>query len=1081
MIELDVLSKADVAADGQPRQWRSLAQRERSQAFETLAAQEFHPAATAPDAGDGPSGDGVPADPVEEGPVSRDPSRRDFMKVLAASMALAGVGLTGCRRPVEKILPYARQPEEVIPGIANFYATAMPVGDVVHPLLVESHEGRPTKIEGNPEHPAALGKSSLFAQASILNLYDPDRARVVRRQGAESTWAEFAAFARQLDPSARLVVLAEPTSSPTVLRLRQQLLGRFAEATWITYRPGGDDPQTVALGAGIRPLYRFSQAQTIVAFDADFLSDPAAGVWNSREYAQSRRVFLPDEPMSRLYVIESTMTPTGGMADHRLRRKASDVARFALAVGAALGEAVPAGAPLDERAQAFLEAIVEDAQAGPTVFVAGPTQPPAVHALCARLNARLGGGAVTYLATGLPEEAPLSETLPELASRLRAGQVDVLVTLGVNPVYDAPAALDFAEAMGRAGVSIHLGLHRDETAVRATWALPRAHYLEAWGDGRALDGTLSVIQPLIAPLYEAAHSEIELLNLLATGQDVPGYDLVRETMRQGGFLAGNFEDAWRTALHDGFVPNTAFAATAAPAPAIEAPALPAGGSDRIELVVRPDPKLGYGLFSNNAWMLELPDPVSKVVWDNVAAMSPATARRLGVRFQDGSVEGGVVHAGRIHASVVAITTPDGQRVELPAWVQPGHPDDAITVTAGWGRRYETDRTLPGPRSLFDRIFTVDTDHYRFGPIGNGIGQNVAPLRPTLASAVVPSVEVEVTARRYLVATTQDHGLMEGRPIVRMATLEQFRARPHFAGEAVDRLQGVPWESFPLAWGEERSAKADPRIGEAMYSQHQWGMTVDLNACSGCNACVIACQAENNIPVVGKEQVARSREMHWLRLDRYYIGDDVDEPGMAIMPMMCQHCEYAPCEAVCPVTATSHSPDGLNEMTYNRCIGTRYCSNNCPYKIRRFNWFNWNKRLPLETRMQLNPNVTTRFRGVMEKCTWCVHRIRKANQYAHIEGRMIEDGEVQTACQQACPSDAIVFGDILDPNSRVSQLKRTARRYEFLEEYNIRPRLSYLARLSNPNPRLAAALGGTPVEREGPVPTASLRAADAPEA
>jgi MoCo/4Fe-4S cofactor protein with predicted Tat translocation signal len=1053
MIELDVLSKADVAAEGQPKHWRSLAQRDGAPGLAALAGHEFHPAAD-----------------IDAEPSGSD--RRTFIKVMGASMALAGVGMAGCRRPVETVLPYVRQPEDIIPGVANYYATAMPLGGVVHPLLVESHEGRPTKVEGNPDHPAALGKSNLYAQASILNLYDPDRTRVVRREGSEVPFTEFVALARQLraNPETRLAILCEPTSSLTVARLRQQITAQFPNARWITYRPAGDDQEGLGVaavaGSGIRPLYRFSQAQTIVSLDADFLSDPLTGVWNSREYAESRRVATPQDGMSRLYAIESTMTTTGGQADHRLRMKASHIPQFAAALAAALGESAgPAGAQQlrDPRARAFAEAIAEDARAGSTLFVAGATQPPAVHALCARLNAAYGAGAVEYVNTGAEEEAPLAESLPELVAAMNAGQVDALLMIGVNPVYDAPAQLNFAEALARVPASISLCSLRDETASRATWILPRAHYLEAWGDGRAIDGTISVIQPLIAPLYANARSEVEVLGLLASGETASGYDLVRETLAEQGLVTGNFEDGWRRLLHDGFLPNSAFP-SAGPAGAEGAEMqLAPSADDQIELVIRPHASVMSGEFSNNAWMLELPEPVSKIVWDNVAVMSATTAEQLGVRFREGSYEGGVVRAGRINASTVTISVPGADAVTLPAWVQPGHPDGSITVHTGYGRVLETDRSLKPDRNLFARIFDVDTDHYRFGPIGNEIGTRVAHLRPPAGPAVIPSVQVEVAPDLHMIATTQDHGSMEGRPIIRMGTLDEFRQRPTFASEAVPRVAGVPFEEFPPIWGEENSAKADPRISEAMYSDHQWGMTVDLNTCSGCNACVVACQAENNINVVGKDQVARGREMHWIRLDRYYFGDDVNEATMALMPMMCQHCEYAPCESVCPVAATVHSPDGLNEMVYNRCIGTRYCSNNCPYKVRRYNWFNWSKEIPAEARMQLNPNVTTRFRGVMEKCTWCVQRIRAANQYAHIENRKIEDGEVQTACQQACPTDAIVFGDLNDPDSRVSRMKRVAQRYELLDEYNTRPRLSYLARLSNPNPRLAAALTATQPE------------------
>jgi molybdopterin-containing oxidoreductase family iron-sulfur binding subunit len=1072
MIELDILSKADVAADGQPRFWRSASDLRNTPSHQAIAGDEFHPAA-------------MDHSDLEEDP---GPSRRSFMKIMGASMALAGVGLSGCRRPVETVLPYARKPKEIVPGIPNFYATAMPLDGYVQGLLVESHEGRPTKVDGNPEHPVNRGATDVFAQASILNLYDPDRSRRLRGEGNEVGWVDFLTAARALQGQ-RLVVLSEPTSSPTTLRLRDRLLAQNPNAEWITYRGAGDD--TAALGvqdvAGrpLRPLYRFSEAQTIVSFDADFLNGENA-VHNAREYAESRRVMGQDDDMSRLYAVESTYTTTGGMADHRVAMKAGAIPFFAAAVasGLGIGEAGAAGAVMSEHP--VVRAIVEDARAGTAVFVAGPTQPPAVQALCARLNAQFSGGAVQYLNTGAERAEPQGPAMQRLVRRMRAGQVDAVVLIGVNPVYDAPPALGFAEALAEVPVSIHVGPYLDETARLATWHVPRAHYLEQWGDGRAWDGTYSVIQPLIAPLYEDAHSEIEVLSALATGTDTSGYDLVRQTVREQGLLSGNFEDAWRTLLHNGFLPGTEYPAVAGAAGAATGSlarlTMPVEG--QIEVVVRPDPKLHDGFFSNNAWMQEVPDPVTKVTWDAVAKMSAPTAARLGLDVDDSSFEGGEVDAGNVQTRMVAIRVGD-QAIELPAWIQPGHPNDSITVTMGYGRELATDRVIED-RNLLARLFDRDVDIFRPGPVANGIGPNAnaALLRDLDGAAVVPAAEIAL-GDEYMIATTQDHGSMEGRPIVRMATLEEYRTTG-FPRSEVKPIEDIPWEVYPPAWGEENAPMSDPRIGEAMYSDQQWGMTVDLNACSGCNACVVACQSENNIPVVGKEQVAVGREMHWLRMDRYYVSERTDDPfetegnadlpspGMVQMPMMCQHCEYAPCEQVCPVAATVHSPDGLNEMIYNRCIGTRYCSNNCPYKVRRYNFFNWTKTLPLTVQMAMNPDVTVRFRGVMEKCTFCVQRVRSAQRLAHIEDRGVNDGEVQTACQQSCPTNAIVFGDISDPDSLVSQMKRNDRRYELLEELNVKPRLSYLARLRNPNPTLAALYGRDP-ETVQPVPTHSLDA------
>ncbi|HYE96590.1 MAG TPA: TAT-variant-translocated molybdopterin oxidoreductase [Rubricoccaceae bacterium] len=1060
MIELDVLSAADVAAAGRPAAWRS--REDRTGAADYAAAfrrGEFLPGAA--------DGDDLAAD--------TGTSRRTFLKLMGASMAMAG--LTGCRRPVEEILPYARKPEEVLEGVSSYYATAMPMGGVVHALLVQSHEGRPTKVEGNPEHPVSRGATNVFAQASILNLYDPDRSRRIwRRGGGTATWADFVRTVQQAGggappaapaaadtaataaptvtatgglANAGLAVLAEPTSSPTVERLRRVLEGRGAR--WITWHPGGDDPAALA-GVG-RPLYRFSQARVIVSFDADFLGDDANSVWNSREFAASRRAD-DGAPMSRFYAVESAVTTTGGAADHWKHLRATDVAHFAAAVGQALG--VGTGSPGAARyaSDPFFQALVEDVRAGggAAVFAAGPTQPPAVHALCAALNGRYGGGAVSYLSTGAAPEPPVGVALQQLVADMQGGRVQALVMIGTNPVYELPAGLGFTEALGRVPLSIHLGLHRDETARRCTWHLPRQHYLEQWGDGRAYDGTLSVLQPLIAPLYPDSRSEIELLALLATGQDRAGYDLVRETMGATG--PGN-EDAWRTALHDGFVADTAFpAGGAGGGAAVDLSRLPVLGEDDVEIVFRTCPKVYDGAFANNAWMQELPEPVTKLVWDNVAMMSRHTAERLGVRT--------VLEDGKHWADTIRLAL-NGGEATLPVWVQPGHPDGSISVTLGYGREIESDRERRG-RGLAARLFDKDTNHYREGPIANGVGANVAPLR-RLSTMAVDAVRADAIGRvdgGYLLASTQDHGSMEDRAPVRIGTLEEYRAHPDFAKGADRYIGETPWEVFPPLWGEENSASEDPRIGGAMYSDNQWGMTIDLNACTGCNACVIACQSENNVQIVGKDQVARGREMHWLRMDRYYVGGTADDPEQMVMqPMFCVHCENAPCESVCPVYATSHSPDGINEMTYNRCIGTRYCSNNCPYKVRRFNFYNWSRELPAEVQMAQNPNVTVRFRGVMEKCTYCVQRVRRVQQYAHIENRPIRDGEVQTACQQACASGAIVFGNLADASARVAQLKRNPRSYELLGELATKPRTSFLARLRNPNPRLAPATEADP--------------------
>jgi molybdopterin-containing oxidoreductase family iron-sulfur binding subunit len=1084
MIELDVLSPAAAAADedaqaGPPQTWRSRAARAGTLDL-AVARDEFLPGAP-PSEGDG------------------ETSRRTFLKVMGASAALAG--MTGCRRPVETILPYARKPEEVIPGVPNAYATAMPLGGVGHAVLVQSHEGRPTKVEGNPEHPVSRGATDIFAQASVLQLYDPDRSRHVWARGeaaaGRSDWGGFVGAANQLLAArgrANVAVLAAPTSSPTLLDLRQRFLSTYPNARWITLGPHIEDAQALgtqaALGRPARPLYRFADADVIVSFDADFLgSEDPNSVWNNRQYARSRRADVRTDAdglptMSRHYAVESTMTMSGGMADHRRAVKAGAVPFVAGAIAEGLGVETGVTVGVEDDLVPFVNAIIEDIRAagGRAAFVAGQTQPPQVHALVAALNGRFGGGVVEYLDTETGPVEPVGPQLAELVADMAAGRVDALVMLGTNPVYSLPAGLLFEQALARVPLSIHTGLYRDESGQRATWHVPAAHYLESWGDARAYDGTLSVIQPLIAPLYDDAHSDVEVLNTLVTGRNNAGYDILRASLQ--GRLAGDFETAWRVALHDGFVPNTGYASLGSGGGSGSLAGLRPPDADDVELVFRLSPTLYDGAFSNVAWMQEAPHPVTKVTWDPVAMVSPTTATLLGLddaveRFDDldgAQYAGTDIDKGKYEAPVIRIETPEGVPAVLPVWVQPGHADGSITVLLGYGRELAIDRELDD-ENVFERINRallpgrVHTDVYRTGALSSLVGADligddpdvpgttaarVERLRQLGAGAYVPAVALARTGQDdYLLASTQDHGSMMGREIVQATTLAEYRENPA-ATISEHLIEETPWEDFPPSWGNDNSAAEDPRIGEWLYSENQWGMTIDLNACTGCNACVVACQAENNVPVVGKDQVARGREMHWLRLDRYFVGDE-GAPGMVAQPMMCVHCEQAPCEQVCPVNATVHSPDGLNAMVYNRCIGTRYCANNCPYKVRRYNFYNWTKTLPLQVQMQSNPYVTVRYRGVMEKCTFCVQRIRQTQKYAHIEDRPLRDGEVLTACQQACPAEAIVFGDLADATSAVSQLKQNPRNYAVLAYLAVKPRLTYLARLTNPHPGLESPL------------------------
>ena len=1032
MIELPVITKPESdSGSPQKRFWRSMRDLERDPEFVRSARTEFLPGAS-----DAPG----------------ESSRRQFMQLMAASMAM--VGLSACRKPIEKILPYTRKPEAIVPGNALQYATSMPDRGAVSGLLVESREGRPTKIEGNPQHPYNQGASSVFEQASVLNLYDPDRSQQVLRDGAVASWADFVAAASQLGSVNRtLAVISEPVSSPTAEAIRVQLSRNFGNVLWAEYDPTAAGRQEAgyssAFGTSVRPRFRFSRASTIVSFDADFLSASSFGfVENTREFAASRRMSEPSDSISRLYAVESDYSITGGMADNRLKLKSTDIASFAAAVASLIGVAGTGRAGLPFVDHPFAQAIARDLQSSgrSSVCVAGATQPEIVHTLCAAINDQLGAVGTTVELLDTSSVSAPTGTFDELVAQMQSGSVDVLLILGANPAYDLPTV--FGSAVSSVATTIHCGSHVDETARISGWHIPRSHYLEAWGDGRAYDGTLSVIQPLIAPLYDS-HSDIEILNVLANGTDVAGYDLVRQ--QWATVITANFEDQWKQVLHDGLMPTTSFPAVSASTGAINFASLATDNVDGIEVVIRADSTVLDGSFANNTWLQETPDPVTKVVWDNVALLSQATADQLGV--------GGYVSKGKYYADLVTIEA-NGASVELPAWIVPGHADNSITVSLGYGRDITSLRDER--KHIF---FDLDdyTDIYGKGAIANGVGKSVSVLRSSLESSIVDGASVSKTGTDYLLATTQDHGAteldsvtVEKREPVRMATVDEYRSNPDFAAEAEPLLPGgEAWEAYPELWHENHPQKEDA-YKDNPYFQNQWAMSIDLNTCTGCNTCMVACQSENNIQVVGKEEVSLGRELHWIRLDRYFVSDRdlTDDPQMVVQPVICMHCENAPCEAVCPVAATVHSPDGTNQMIYNRCIGTRYCANNCPYKVRRFNFYNWTKTLPVSVHMAHNPEVTVRSRGVMEKCSYCIQRIRKANAESNVENRPLREGDVTTACQQACPAQAITFGDLNDPSSEINRVRKSNRRYELLAPLNVKPRTTYLARVNNPDPNLA---------------------------
>jgi molybdopterin-containing oxidoreductase family iron-sulfur binding subunit len=956
----------------------------------------------------------------ERASMLEDPrGRREFLSLMGASLALAG--LTGCtKQPAEKILPYVRQPEPLVPGRPLFFATAASHDGYARGILVESHEGRPTKVEGNPDHPASLGGSDVFGQAHVLGLYDPDRSKTVLYVGEDRTWGDFRAALREaLDAQkakegAGLRFLTGRVTSPTFAAQMADTLAAFPQAKWVSWEPAGRDNArggaVLAFGEPVEPQYRFDRADVVLSLEADFVSSHPASLRLVREFASRRKVDAKKPEMNRLYVVEGSPTSTGASADHRLALRSSAIEGFARAVAAGLG--VAAGGAVEH---AWVAPIARDLRrAGANALViAGESQPPAVHALAHAMNEALGAVGTTVTYTAPAEAAPGGETaaLAALVGEMRQGAVEVLVVLGVNPAYAAPADLDFAGALDKVPLRIHHGLYLDETGERCHWHLPASHPLESWGDLRAADGTVSIVQPLIAPLYNTL-SDIEVLAAFGEGEP-KGYDILRARW-EAQLGADGFEQRWNRALHDGLVAGTAFEPKAVKVvPGDWAKAPKAGPAAGLEIAFRTDPSVFDGRFANLGWLQELPKPLSKVTWDNVALVSPKTAGALGGVKTEQTASG--------HYTDVAELRLGGRTVTAPLWVLPGHPDGAVTVHLGYGRR-------------------------RAGRVGTGVGFDAYALRTSGAPWGAGGLEVVKTGETARIACTQDHWTMEAtahrqaaeRHVVRAVTLADLARNPH-------AVHGMGH---------------DPKPGLSMYPGHEyegraWGMAIDMSACVGCNACVAACQSENNIPVVGKDQVGRGREMHWIRVDRYYEGPP-ESPATFHQPVLCMHCENAPCEVVCPVAATVHSEEGLNDMVYNRCVGTRYCSNNCPYKVRRFNFLLYQDWETPTFKMMRNPEVTVRSRGVMEKCTYCVQRISRARIDAKNQGRDMKDGDVVTACEAACPAQAIVFGDVNDPASRVARLKASERSYGLLTELQTKPRTTYLAAVRNPNPEIPGA-------------------------
>ncbi|MEP6698690.1 MAG: TAT-variant-translocated molybdopterin oxidoreductase [Verrucomicrobiota bacterium] len=1041
-------------------------------------------------------------------------SRRGFLKVMGASMALAGFGLTSCRRPEAHLVPFTKSVEWAIPGKALFYATAMPRRTGAIPLVVTTHDGRPSKIDGNPLHPASGGATDTFAQASILDLYDPARSKRFAEKGETRDLAAFEKYLTELrskmaaNGGVEMAFLVEEVHSPTRERLRLELLKVFPKMRWCVYDPLLTEAQRfgtqLSFGDNARLVPRFERADVVLALDSDFLDCGEGDLAGIRAFSSRRRVSSAKDAMNRLYVVENRFSLTGAMADHRLRCPASQIPAFAHALAMKIAAATkdpglgstigtltePVGAvKFDEQ---WLTEVANDlmAKPGASLVIAGSHQPVVVQLITYAINAALKNIGTTLLVREFARN-PKTNSILQLAGDISADRIKQLFILGGDPVYNAPRAaahdpntlapLDWADLQKKVPDVVRLGFYEDATSALSKWHVPAAHFLESWGDALTSDGGYLSVQPMILPLFGGL-SEIDFLNAVLGGAKTEGPELVQETFRATA-PAGDFATAWSAFLRDGFASHVAVKDKATTFNSDNAGGVahnlwaspPAPTLDSPEIVLVRSYAMDDGRYINNGWLQELPDPVTKLTWDNAALMSPAQAKHLGVDTGD------LIDISITETLLDKNQKPFVRELVIAALISPGHADGSITIPLGYGRKMT-------------------------GPVGEEAGFNGYLLRTssnphsiTADVRTVASVNVRKAHGTYALSVTQDHWSIEGRGLVREATIEHYREDNEFVKK--------------IAGDEELPAKLPSLYSHPpLTAPQQWGMTVDLNVCTGCSACVIACQSENNIPIVGKLQAGHGRSMHWLRLDRYYAsdkpfnqdkGDWPENPEIVHQPMMCQHCENAPCETVCPVNATVHSEDGLNVMAYNRCIGTRYCANNCPFKVRRFNFFDYNQRpigkkkiagvfniykeyfaplttkgAPDTTKLQKNPNVTVRMRGVMEKCTYCVQRIEEAKISAHVRAGASSDTNIPrdsftSACAQACPTEAIVFGDIKDPESRVSQIKKQERNYRLLEYLNVNTRTSYLARIRNPNPKMpdagriaVASLGHEAHEHEG---------------
>ena len=962
-------------------------------------------------------------------------SRRNFLSLIAASVALAG--LEGCKKPVQKIIPYVEAEIGTIPGIPKYYASTIPWKNNALGVVIENHDERPVKVEGNEKHPSTLGKSNAFSQASTIEMYDPDRARGVKYNGEKVDWSEYLKFAKDINKGdgKGLAVLMQESSSPTIKSIQNDFKTKFPSASWVSYESVNNENLykgiEKAFSKKLQPIYRLENAQIIVSLGSDFLGVDDNNIYNTRKVAQNRDIVDENSTMNRLYVAESSITSTGSSADHRLNIPQHEMESILAELSyelKKLGLSVDAN-KVKSSNNLWIKAAAEDLMSnrGDSIILGGSQLSPEFHQLIALLNNQLNAP-VDYYPLSLSQVSSLAD-FKSLCDDIKNNKIKNLIILGANPVYDSPADFNFGDLLKNVPNSVHLTNILDETSKLCSWNIAMTHYFECWGDAMSYDGFVSIVQPQIMPLFDSK-SAIQVLTPLVYSKELSSYDTVKNVWKSDIVKSGNFEREWEKVLHDGLYKNTIIKKEQV-RPSSKTSTAQLNNSiklddNKFEIVFNASSSVYDGRFANNGWLQEIPKPVTSLTWDNAALISIKVAKKLNIK----------------NGQMIEIKI-DNKSIKLPAWITPGQNQKSISLELGYGREFE-------------------------GRLGSGVGFNVYPLRMSSNPSYSLNASISVLDETYPLASTQDHhGLEEDQyaapgfdklsnnevqsripELVKQSTLDYYKDNPDWVQKKVEEHKPDKKRS----WADHSMYNPEP---EYDYSKGpQWGMSIDLTSCTSCNACSIACQSENNIPVVGKQQVMNGREMHWIRIDNYFAGDP-DNPEMSTQSVACVHCELAPCETVCPVAATTHSSDGVNQMTYNRCLGTRYCANNCPYKVRKFNFYNYTRDLPEVVQMAMNPDVSIRFRGVMEKCTYCYQRVSAARISAENENRDIQDGDFQVACQQSCPADAIKFGDINDPNSAVSKAKRRNRDYALLAHLGTAPRTTYLAKIRNQNPKLSS--------------------------